>query len=435
VTFAVIKLALDRSSRRVDVDGRLHIDKSHISKAQVSPYYGREIPNFQALGLDENKIYKLFRDPVELDRAAPTFARLPILKNHTEQPVTADSPEKELIIGAIGSDVAFNAPYLDADLVFWDAPYIAAIETDKVKELSCGYRYVAVMESGEFEGQAYDGRMTDIVGNHLALVEVGRAGSDVVVADSNPFITEVNDMKMSKLGKALFATLSALSPVLAADAALPALVGKADKKSLKMPELKAALIAKDASLDSTKLDSILDAILDVEQDPKAVEPVAELGAADESPADKLRKVLEGKVEDDVLQAALACVAAPAADEDAAGMTEDDGEEKDVMKKADVVAAMDSLRAGLMAAQKAAVDVRPVVGDVIGCDSAEEIYGLALDHLKVDRKDVTGVAALKALYTVASKAQTAPSAFSPTLAADAANKVTELFPKANRFTQA
>jgi hypothetical protein len=39
------------------------------------------------------------------------------------------------------------------------------------------------MAPGTFEGQRYDGRMTEINGNHVAIVAEGRCGSDVVVAD------------------------------------------------------------------------------------------------------------------------------------------------------------------------------------------------------------------------------------------------------------
>lgn len=182
-----LKIAFDRSARRIDADGRLHIERSHISKAAVNPYYGHEIPGYVELGLQADKIYRLLRDPVELERAAGTFARLNILSKHVPVTVSlmADDPElKQLIVGNIGSEVVFNSPYLDADLCFIDSAAIAGIETDKVRELSCAYRYVPIMESGEYEGQPYDGRMTEIQGNHLALVPVGRAGSDVVVADS-----------------------------------------------------------------------------------------------------------------------------------------------------------------------------------------------------------------------------------------------------------
>jgi hypothetical protein len=40
------------------------------------------------------------------------------------------------------------------------------------------------MTPGTYKGQPYDGRMTDIVGNHIALVEEGRAGADVHVNDA-----------------------------------------------------------------------------------------------------------------------------------------------------------------------------------------------------------------------------------------------------------
>jgi hypothetical protein len=35
-----MKLAFDRSARRIDADGRLHVDRAHISKAALNPYYG-----------------------------------------------------------------------------------------------------------------------------------------------------------------------------------------------------------------------------------------------------------------------------------------------------------------------------------------------------------------------------------------------------------
>ena len=412
-----MKLAFDRSARRIDADGRLHVDRSHISKATVNPYYGREIPGYEALGLQPDTVYRLFRDPVELERGAATFARLPILSEHV--PVTVETPRPDLVVGAIGSEVTFSAPYLDADLCIWDATAIAGIETDKVRELSCAYRYVPVMEPGEFEGQPYDGRMTEIQGNHLALVEVGRAGSDVVVADRNPFNFKETAMKMSKLGKALFAALCAASPVLAADSALPGLVGNANRKTFKPEDVKAKLLALDASLDSNKLDAVLDAILDVEQDPKPVETPA--AAADESPADKLRALLAGKVDDATMEAACGLLATPAADEAEPGM-----------KKEEVAAAMDGLRKELREAEEARRDVRPIVGDVMGMDSAADVYGFALDHMKVDRAGVEGAPALRALFKVAAanKASTAPVH----VAQDSAGLAAK-FPGAARFRNA
>jgi hypothetical protein len=413
----IIRLAFDRTARRIDADGRLHVDRSHISKATVNPYYGKEIPGYESLGLAPDKVYRLLRDPVELERGAETFARLPILSEHV--PVTVDAPRPDLVVGAIGSEITFSAPYLDADLCIWDAAAIAGIETDKVRELSCAYRYVPVMEPGEFEGQAYDGRMTEIQGNHLALVEVGRAGSDVVVADKNPFTFKETAMKMSKLGKALFAALCAASPVLAADSALPALVGSANRKTFDRKDVKAKLLALDAELDPQQLDNVIDALLDVEQEPKAVE--TPMAAADESPADKLRKLLAGKVDESVIAEACALMQPAAADAEP---------EEPGMKKEEVTAAMDSMRKEMREANEAAREVRHIVGDV-AMDSAAEIYGFALDHMKVDRAGVEGAAALRALFKVAASKSSAPA---PRIAQDAGGLV-EKFPGVARFRHA
>ena len=423
----ILRLAFDRTARRIDADGRLHVDRSHISKATVNPYYGKEIPGYEALGLVPDKVYRLLRDPVELERGAPTFARLPILSKHvpvTVKTMADDEEQKKLVVGAIGSEITFNPPYLDADLCIWDAASIAGIETDKVRELSCSYRYVPVMEPGEFEGQAYDGRMTEIQGNHLALVEVGRAGSDVVVADRNPFTFKESAMKMTKLGKALFAALCAASPVLAADSALPALVGPATRKNFKKEDVKAKLLALDSELDPQQLDNVIDALLDVEQDPKPVETPA--AAADESPADKLRKLLAGKVDDATMDAACALMAPPAA---ADADPDDKGEPG--MKKEEVNAAMDGLRKELREAEEARRDVRAVVGDVLGMDSAADVYGFALDHMKVDRAGVEGAAALRALFKVAASKSSAPA---PRIAQDAGG-LDAKFPGAARFRNA
>lgn len=422
-----IRLAFDKTARRIDADGRLHVAKSHISKATVNPYYGSEIPGYESLGLNPEKVYKLFRDPVELERGALTFARLPILSEHV--PVTVDSPQPDLIIGSIGSDVEFNAPYLDADLCFWDANAIAGVETGKIKELSCAYRYVPIMEAGEFEGQPYDGRMTQIQGNHLALVEFGRAGADVVVSDHNPFKESV--MKMTKLGKALFAALCAASPVLAADSALPALVGPATRKNFKIAEVKSKLIALDASLDSNKLDAVLDAILDVEQDPKPVE--TPMAAADETPAEKIKAMLAGKVDDSIIEQICAMMM-PAAEDEFPEDKKDDDKKDDVMKKEDVKTAMDAmsnkLRAEMREANDAARDVRSVVGDV-SMDSAADIYGFALDHLKVEHDGIEGVKALRTIFKIAASKSATPA---PRIAQDAGS-MEKQFPGAARFRNA
>lgn len=210
-----LSLAQDRSLRSYDQDGRLHVESSNISKATVNPYYGSEIPNYQQLGLEPKKVYYLLRDPEELEKAAPTFNNLPLLSKHI--PVSADEPQKEVIAGTTGSDTVFKDGYLKCSLAVWDAEAIAGIESGEQVELSSAYHYTADMTAGEFEGRHYDGVMRDIVGNHVALVDVGRAGRDVVVSDADPF-HERKTMKLKAGAKARIQ--AAVQPLLAQDAEL-----------------------------------------------------------------------------------------------------------------------------------------------------------------------------------------------------------------------
>ena len=210
-----LSIAQDRSLRSYDQDGRLHVESSNISKATVNPYYGSEIPNYQQLGLEPKKVYYLLRDPEELKKAAPTFNNLPLLSKHI--PVSADEPQKEVIAGTTGSDTMFEDGYLKCSLAVWDAEAIAGIESGEQVELSSAYHYTADMTAGEFEGRHYDGVMRDIVGNHVALVDVGRAGRDVVVSDADPF-HERKTMKLKAGAKARIQ--AAVQPLLAQDAEL-----------------------------------------------------------------------------------------------------------------------------------------------------------------------------------------------------------------------
>ena len=184
-----LALSYDRAmpARVYDQDGRLHVDGCPVSKATVNPYRGCEVPGAEALGLDPDRIYQFLRPAEELDKAASTFSGIPLLSTHVQ--VSADEPQKQAVVGAV-SNARFEAPYLVADLVVWDAEAIAAIEDGSQKELSSAYRYRALMEPGTFEGQRYDGQMVEIVANHVAAVPEGRAGPDVAFdGNTEPFLT------------------------------------------------------------------------------------------------------------------------------------------------------------------------------------------------------------------------------------------------------
>lgn len=253
-TDSALRLAMDRESiREKSPEGHLHVHMTPISKATVNPYRGKEIPNAEALGLEPETIYYLLRDPEELAKAAATFNGKPLLRKHT--PVSAEDHATEETVGAVGTDAAFEDPYLKATIVVWPQDDIEAIENEVKRELSSGYRYRAEMTPGIFRGMRYDGVMRDIVGNHVALVKDGRAGPDVVVGDSMENLM-AKPTRLAAL--ACMLTSAAVAPLLARDAKidLTPVFKDVTSKNFSAKKLKMALdealegkLSKDASVE------------------------------------------------------------------------------------------------------------------------------------------------------------------------------------------
>lgn len=404
-------LAFDRASvRTVDQDGRLRVEITHISKAAVNPYRGDEIPDWERLGLDPNRVYFLLRDPDELARAAPSFNNIPLLSKHV--PVTVDEPQKEFVVGATGSDAVFTAPYLDNSLVVWDAVAIAGIESRQQQELSSAYRYRADMTAGVYQGVPYDGVMRDIRGNHVALVEVGRAGPDVVVGDSNTLKPSENPkMKFSKTAIAVAAGLRVyLRPKLAQDAALgdlgPLVKGLTAKNfASERPRLVRAVegrfkgkLAQDADL--SDLIEVIDAFSDPadpivagdEEDPETP-PVAE----DDDLMAKMRDMISAKLGAEEAERIMQAIGEPSGAEDSpppfAGKP-DEPVSKPAMDAALAKAAKDGENAAvarLTDIRTAEQECRPILGDIVAMDSAEAIYKMALDAKGIDTEGVPATA--------------------------------------------
>ena len=212
-------LALDRASVRFDdKDGRMHVKLTPISKAAVNDYVGKEIPGWEELGLDPDRVYKMLRHPDELKKAAHTFNNLPILSRH--QPTSAVDHPKHLTEGSTGTDAQFNGDYLWNSLVAWTQDAIDGIRSNRKRELSSGYHYRPDMTPGVWKGQRYDGVMRDIVGNHVAFVEEGRAGPDVLVGDSKEKLKMATRALSSKAVQVHGALFAFLAPKIAQDQSL-----------------------------------------------------------------------------------------------------------------------------------------------------------------------------------------------------------------------
>ncbi|KVP59335.1 hypothetical protein WJ91_12735 [Burkholderia ubonensis] len=365
-----IIVAFDKATvRSFDDDGRMRVSISRISKAGVNPYWGREIPDWDALGLDPDRVYNVFRPPEELQKAVETFNNLPILATHKH--VSADDPKKDLIIGATGSNAKFDGEYLTNDLAFWDGEYIEKIESDEQRELSSSYRYKPVIKSGTYNGAQYDIVMTDIRGNHVATVVEGRAGPDVLVADTQIQTSEkVRTVKLNPKQKA----------------ALKA----------RLPKLKVAM---DEGLDTAGVEEALEEALEEVQ--ALGEPTAAVDDGNAEIADLLKQLLakfEGKP-------------AGAADEDEEAKKKaaaDEAARAEEAKKAEeaknasamdakIAAATKGVRESIEGRFRAADKVAPITGriDAMAFDSAEAIYAHAMtvggmDPAKHDKVAYAGI---------------------------------------------
>ncbi|MGP2469970.1 DUF2213 domain-containing protein [Yersinia sp. 2540 StPb PI] len=336
--------AFDKASvRRYDVDGMLHVELTPISKANVCVYYGKEIPDWEALGLNPDKAYRLLRDPEELRKSAPTFNNKPVLDTHIA--VSVLDPPKEHIIGSTGTDAVYEAPYLKNSMGIYDINSIIGVENKEQREISSSYRYRLDMTPGEYEGEPYDGVMRDIVCNHVAIVPSGRAGPDVFVYDSLP-----TGLKLMSKAKELMAKI------------LPFLANDANPEEVEK-----------------KVEEI---IKDDDKDPKT--------AKDEMTEQEKEKLAKDEEEQ--------------AEKDKLAKDEDDKADKEKMAN-DSKLAMDSAIKGVeqrfAALRQAERDVRPVVGD-LACDSADEVYRTALKQMGCTDHATLPSAALQSVFKAYSR---------------------------------
>jgi len=160
------------------------VGRARAARTGVYDYAGSEIDPKNEHGLRDKAIVKVLRDDKTVfDRAAvQSFIGKPITNDHPATPVTADNwrdHARGAIMGALR-----DGDYVAFDYLLTDAAAIAAVDAGK-RELSNGYG--AELEFGQFtapDGTICDARQSKITGgNHVALVDRGRAGPDCAIKD------------------------------------------------------------------------------------------------------------------------------------------------------------------------------------------------------------------------------------------------------------
>ena len=117
---------------------------------------------------------------------------IPITKNHPPQLVNVNNVN-QFMVGMTGETVHIDGDNIAVSLNITHKEGIDAVNKG-MKELSLGYNLDLLEESGEYEGETYTHRQTNIIYNHLSLVEKARAGRSARLNLDGYFIeeTEIN---------------------------------------------------------------------------------------------------------------------------------------------------------------------------------------------------------------------------------------------------
>ena len=136
---------------------------------------------------DMNRVIKVYRPEGEVfdETSLSSFTNKPVTNNHPPELVDATNA-KDYTVGMSIAEAVRDGDLVSTELIITDADAISEIEGGKV-ELSNGYTADIDWTPGIAPGGIqFDAIQRNIRGNHIAIVERGRAGSACKVADNNP---------------------------------------------------------------------------------------------------------------------------------------------------------------------------------------------------------------------------------------------------------
>ena len=138
--------------------------------------------NNSDIGLDTENITVMMTNPWEELSAPSTIASFeakPVTSGHPDARLLNEDTATELIHGLVVNVRADEQNQtLLADLVIISSKAIAAI-SDGIKEVSCGYSSVSIVDNGDGTGSRIG-----IIGNHVAIVPKGRCGAQCSINDT-----------------------------------------------------------------------------------------------------------------------------------------------------------------------------------------------------------------------------------------------------------
>jgi hypothetical protein len=271
------RLTLDAPRRTKD--GFL-ATRARAARTGVYQYLGSEVDPANTHGLRDRGMVNVLRDESTVfdEASARSFIGKPITDNHPREAVTAANwrdHARGTIMGAMR-----DGEYLAFDLLLTDQAAIDKVGAGK-RELSNGYS--AELEFGDFkaaDGTVCQARQTRITGNHVALVDAGRAGPDCRIKDGWP-VCDANPAALAAITKegrvAKTITMDGLPINLGDEAAVEAAIAKLTDRAAsaeqKLTDMTTAhdkaMAAKDAEIDDLKAKVVDQAQIDALADAKA----------------------------------------------------------------------------------------------------------------------------------------------------------------------
>jgi uncharacterized protein len=174
-------------------DGRMTA-MPRVARTGIQLYLGREVG---LSGADANKVIRVYRSEEEVfDKdAMSSFLHRAVTNDHPPEHVTAEN-FKKYAVGWTGDEWARDGECFRVPMMVADAQAVADYKAGK-RELSNGYACELVFGDGVSpQGEAYDARQTKIRGNHVAIVDAARGGSNLRIGDKE---TTMNDRTMATL--------------------------------------------------------------------------------------------------------------------------------------------------------------------------------------------------------------------------------------------
>lgn len=181
----------DKISDNMEItpEGYLICKNVPIGRTGWMEYLGQELPS----AFDElcGSLCKVYRSPTELFSKATMSSFEGKSVTNTHPTMNLDITTTPMIERGHMQNIRRDGDFLVADLFIKDAGLVSEIQNNLKREVSCGYDCSwHKISDGKYEQKG-------IIGNHVAVVPNGRAGSKVAIHDSKPQIEQITGGKKS----------------------------------------------------------------------------------------------------------------------------------------------------------------------------------------------------------------------------------------------